>query len=89
MIDKILKTVAEAAFSVEYVDDQTYQFRLSRCGTCDFFSNGKCKKCGCYMEVKAATRIHKNPKRKMRKEVTHCPIGMWEDKEFAEFFKQF
>jgi hypothetical protein len=86
IINEIAKAAADLAFSVEYVDNETYMFRLNACRTCDFFVKERCKKCGCFMEVKAATRIHKNPKRKMKQEVTHCPIGRWGDLEYADFF---
>jgi len=39
--------------------------RLSICGGCPFFKEGRCTKCGCFLEVKTGFSSSK------------CPIGKW------------
>ena len=35
---------------------EDYAARLSECRMCDFLVSGTCRKCGCYVEVRAAKR---------------------------------
>lgn len=88
LIDKVLKYGANVALPVEAVDERTKAIRLAICRACPRFNyeNGKCLECGCYMEVKAGTKTHRNPKRGMRVEITHCPLGRWMDDEVANFY---
>lgn len=37
----------------ELVDDDVYEQRISKCKKCDFLISGMCRKCGCYVEVRA------------------------------------
>lgn len=37
----------------DLVDDKMYEKRLSFCKNCDFLISGMCRKCGCYVEVRA------------------------------------
>jgi len=70
---------------VQEVDDLTKETRLSICKTCANYDPGaaKCLICGCFLEVKAGLKIHRNPKNGMKLEITHCPEGKWFDKEIA------
>ncbi len=38
----------------EKVSDEIYHHRLAACKACDNLLNGMCKKCGCYVELRAA-----------------------------------
>lgn len=40
--------------------------RLEVCETCDRYENGKCKECGCLMEVKTMFPY------------SNCPLNKWE-----------
>lgn len=42
------------------------QARLAVCEACEFYKDKRCKKCGCFMEAKAAMGSSK------------CPEGKWE-----------
>lgn len=44
-----------------------YEKRLAVCRECDMLLQGMCRKCGCYVELRAAVR--KN----------FCPQGKWQD----------
>ncbi|HIZ56270.1 MAG TPA: hypothetical protein H9671_08725 [Firmicutes bacterium] len=35
-------------------DEETYQRRLQLCKTCDELADGMCRKCGCFVEARAA-----------------------------------
>lgn len=39
--------------------------RLEICTGCEFFAAGRCRKCGCFTQPKAAIKT------------SHCPIGKW------------
>lgn len=43
------------------VGEEEYEQRLTLCQDCDFLLNGMCRKCGCFVELRAVMR--KN----------HCP----------------
>lgn len=38
------------------VDKQLYNERLQLCRNCDFLISGMCRKCGCYVEIRAALK---------------------------------
>lgn len=37
-------------------DEKLYKKRLSLCRECDFLISGMCRKCGCYVEIRAALK---------------------------------
>lgn len=45
-------------------DDVLYKKRLNICKACDKLSEGTCLVCGCYVELRAATKIGKCPSKK-------------------------
>ena len=51
----------------EYVDDDVYQNRLNACRSCEHFfkPTTQCKKCGCFMKIKAAMKD------------ASCPVEKW------------
>ncbi len=50
LIKEKLKTLSPK----ERVSDDIYEKRLSLCKDCDFLISGMCRKCGCYVEFRAA-----------------------------------
>ncbi|MDE6110918.1 MAG: hypothetical protein K2F65_03260 [Eubacterium sp.] len=38
------------------VDNDLYRKRLSLCKACDYLISGMCRKCGCYVEIRAALK---------------------------------
>ncbi len=38
------------------VDDSEYSRRLQLCKNCKFLISGMCRKCGCYVEIRAALK---------------------------------
>jgi hypothetical protein len=45
--------------------DELYENRLDLCKECDSLLAGTCQKCGCYVEIRAASKSAK------------CPIKKW------------
>lgn len=48
-INEYIKTLPKD----ELVDGEAYGKRISFCKECDFLISGMCRKCGCYVEVRA------------------------------------
>lgn len=59
--------------------------RIATCEGCPSYNKakGKCRFCGCYIEIKAEMKSNYNPKKGMRVEVTHCPLSHWPDSDLA------
>jgi hypothetical protein len=89
MIKDVLKFGAKKVFPVENVEETTKILRYGICKICDKYNaeDDKCTVCGCFMEIKTGTKIHRNPL-KLRTEVTHCPLGKWADKEIANHYRR-
>lgn len=51
-VSDYLKTLDKALV----VDDNLYSERLSYCKNCDNLISGMCRKCGCYVEIRAALK---------------------------------
>lgn len=49
----------------KHVTEEVKQDRLSICATCPFLSEGRCTKCGCFLDHKASLST------------SHCPISKW------------
>ena len=73
----LIRDMAEKADVYEYVKktremlpagekapDELYEERLSLCTKCDSLLAGTCQKCGCYVEIRAASRRSACPARK-------------------------
>ncbi|WP_167957168.1 DUF6171 family protein [Anaerosporobacter faecicola] len=45
-------------------EEKEYQRRLSLCKQCDELQNGMCRKCGCFVEVRAAKKQNYCPSEK-------------------------
>lgn len=87
--DKVLELAAKKVLQVSQVDPEIQKFRMSVCLQCekrDTESN-KCKVCKCFLAVKTDTAENLNPK-KLRYEITHCPLGRWNDLETANQYRE-
>ncbi len=88
---KILSKVAEVALTVEKLDDpELKKFRITTCEGCKVFNpDGRtCGICTCPMDAKAGILTNKNPLHLFRHELTHCPLGKWNDKEVANHYRK-
>ncbi len=74
----LIRDMAEKADIYEYVKktramlpesekatDELYEERLKHCTGCESLLSGTCLKCGCYVEIRAASKA------------AHCPISKW------------
>lgn len=51
----------------DLVSDETLNARLKHCKSCDFLISGMCRKCGCYVEVRARLKDQSCPNYDNRK----------------------
>lgn len=88
VLNDLLKKIADKVLVNERVSSEEANSRFKICKTCENFdsANEKCKLCGCYMEIKTASKVHFNFK-KQRTEITHCPVGYWGDIDTANYYK--
>ena len=88
-----LHLIAEKAIIKERADEATIDFRRPICNGCSRNNPeenkpfGVCMDCGCFLDLKVASKINYNPKR-LRSEITHCPNGFWNDKKIANFYRE-
>lgn len=87
---EILKGAAKVVLSdVEHNDYDLFQQRISTCEGCDKFNAEErtCGVCGCFMDIKAGLTTNRNPEKNLRIEFTHCPLGRWNDKHIANYYR--
>lgn len=48
--------------------EELYEERLSLCRECDMLFQGMCRKCGCYVELRAAVKANGCPGKRWREE---------------------
>jgi hypothetical protein len=65
--NKQIKEVKKPIGNGIFIDEETKNNRLEICNSCDFFdkSQKRCRKCGCFMNIKAQFRN------------VQCPIKLW------------
>jgi hypothetical protein len=89
MIEKVIQLrnkIISYALGDTFVTEQEAQQRLDICNRCeDLLSDRSCKHCTCYVDIKAEMKTNINP-RTLKYEITHCPIGKWNDDEVKEYF---
>ena len=62
--DKIIVSGLSALPAGELVSDEVTAKRLEICKDCEKINQGTCLACGCYVEIRAATRKGKCPYKK-------------------------
>jgi hypothetical protein len=86
MINKVfwlLKSfLAKHIIVIERASDDLKKKRLEVCLNCEFKREREgmdiCAACGCFLDLKASSLININYREK-RLEITHCPVGKWND----------
>jgi hypothetical protein len=92
-IEELKKDIVKFAIIVEQLDEReeadkaTIEMRKKACEGCDKNVNNKCIACDCYLELKVMTKVNRD--KLGRKEITHCPLGKWEDKLVLTYIKNF
>ena len=59
-----LKEHIERTPARERTPEEEYRRRLDICKACDYLETGTCRACGCYVELRAASRRGRCPYRK-------------------------
>lgn len=90
--NEILTAIAKEVLVVERMDDiDLVNWRKRQCekNICAYFNakDRMCMKCECYVDAKTVMKINNNPHKMMRHEITHCPEGMWNDKDIVNLYK--
>lgn len=87
--NRALKLAVKAVIVKEKVDSETAKYRYLVCESCPMMdkAQGKCTKCVCFLDQKTGAKVNWNPK-KLRNEITHCPLGKWGDIEITNIYRQ-
>lgn len=86
--DEIKHYLASKVIVKEWVDGETADARFSVCLKCEHrdAEENKCLICTCFLDLKTQSRVNWRPS-KNRNEITHCPLGRWNDKEIANEYR--
>jgi hypothetical protein len=85
----LLKLAADKVLVKEQVEQDVADMRWQTCWPCENMDheNKTCKICGCFIELKIWAKVSRSPQRPMG-EITHCPIGKWQDKDIANHYRE-
>ena len=89
MKNKALHLLAETVIVKEKVTADVAKERMRVCFGCSSRDEKEnvCGECGCFLDLKTGAKTNWNAKR-MRNEITHCPLGKWNDKETANLYRE-
>lgn len=89
VINEIKHYLAEKLIIKEQVDTETADWRFDICLKCDKRNEDEntCTVCGCFLDLKTSSRVNYRVK-KNRNEITHCPLGRWNDLEIANEYRR-
>lgn len=91
-IDEVKKDLIKAIIVAEKLnprdkaDLETIEMRKRACESCVNNIDGECRICKCLIDIKTETKVNFNIK-KMKYELTHCPLGLWEDALIVNLIK--
>lgn len=63
----MIQKYKDAIKADDQVDNNEYERRLSLCKECDYLNQGTCGACGCYVELRAASKAGRCPHKKWTK----------------------
>lgn len=88
-MQRFYELLAGAVLVLETVPEDVRAMREEVCLTCDKRSGeeNRCKVCKCFLAVKQTSKENRNPL-KFRNEITHCPLGLWNDKDTANMYRE-
>lgn len=75
------------------VDEETKKLRQEACESCpkkihDKHGHAKCSVCKCYLKIKHKSKKNRRVDDPKFVEVTHCPLGKWNDEHIALLYNQ-
>ncbi len=56
-----VKRLVEGLDEEDRVSEEVYRERLEKCRSCESLYRGLCRRCGCYVEYRAALRVRSCP----------------------------
>lgn len=92
---EIAKWIVKKAIVVKDLDEKDpiqlgiIKMRQNRCNGCEHRTmeeDPKCSKCLCYIELKTKSLVNRN--KLGQKEITHCPMGKWNDDLLINYLKK-
>jgi hypothetical protein len=92
-IEDLKRNLVKYAIIVDSLDEkdeadaQSIKLREEACKSCDKNVNNVCQVCECYIDLKVRSKVNRNKLGK--KEITHCPMGKWDDKLILTYIKNF
>lgn len=89
IFEEALRLAAKTVLVTGEVAGDEAAKRFSACLECDKrnAAQNKCEVCGCFLDVKTKAKSNWNARR-LRNEITHCPLGKWEDLNTANMYRQ-
>lgn len=89
ILNRILELAAKTVLVTEEVEPAVAEFRMSRCLQCDRRdeTENRCRVCKCFLAAKTLSAENMNVRRR-RAEITHCPLGRWDDLETANAYRE-
>lgn len=86
--EQVKHYLAKTIIVKEWVDGETADARFDICLKCEYrdAEENKCTVCTCFLDLKTQSRVNWRPS-KNRNEITHCPMGKWNDKEIANEYR--
>ena len=84
-----LRLLAETLIVKDQVGGEEAAKRFRVCVMCEYRNEKEnvCDVCGCFLDLKTSAKTNWNA-RKLRNEITHCPLGKWNDKETANIYRE-
>ena len=61
---EMIEKYRDAIKLADRVTEEEYERRLAICRTCDKLLAGTCGACGCYVELRAAAKVSRCPRKK-------------------------
>ena len=87
--NRALHLLAATVIVKEVVDGDEADRRMRICFSCEKRNEKEnvCYVCGCFLDLKTSAKTNWNAK-KLRNEITHCPMGKWNDKKTANIYRE-
>ena len=88
-LDEIKHYLASKVIVKEKVNEELADWRFDICLQCSRrdADENKCLEYGCFLDLKVGSRVNWRPA-KNRNEITHCPLGKWDDKQIANEYRR-
>lgn len=91
--DMLFGGLAKELFTVKLLNDEILEAKRKgvceeNAGSCFDAEGRRCNHCTCPIDAKAGLLFNKNSRKWFRIELTHCPLGKWDDKDIANYYRK-